>query len=187
MVDLDQGGALARRGRGDMKRWAKGGLPGKGILLLVNLCLLITLGGCARPVPAILNLYDMSGYNLMQCSTLPHNQSMGTQGPLHCSSVDGEQFSGQWMTMWMHKTPDMISSDYLTAIPYVTGNALVTRWGWANSFGVDLEGVTGIYGIFLLYGNRGTVIDGVFTFRSDAYGVLGAAVDNRGHRYKVMG
>jgi hypothetical protein len=143
--------------------------------------------GCVRPVPAIINRYDLSGYNLMQVNTLPHRRSAGSQGPLHCASSDGEKFTGEWMTLVMNKLPEPTSDTYITSIPYITGNALVARWNWASSFGVDLESVTGSYGVFLLYGNRGTVIDGVFTFRTDSYGVLGAAVDNRGHRYKVMG
>jgi len=140
-----------------------------------------------RPVPAVINLYDLSGYNLMQCNTLPHRRSAGTQGPLRGASADGEKFTGEWMTLTMNRVPATIDDNYITSIPYITGNAFVARWSWANSFGVELETVTGTYGVFLLYGNRGTVIDGVFTFRTDSFGVLGAAVDNRGHRYKVMG
>ena len=161
--------------------------PGGGTSLLLGLCLLVAMVGCVRPVPAIINLYDLSGYNLMQVNTLPHRRSAGSQGPLHCASSDGEKFTGEWMTLVMNKLPEPTSDTYITSIPYITGNALVARWNWASSFGVDLESVTGSYGVFLLYGNRGTVIDGVFTFRTDSYGVLGAAVDNRGHRYKVMG
>ena len=155
--------------------------------MALGLGLLGALVGCVRPVPAIINLYDLSGYNLMQCNTLPHNRTLATQGPLHCTSADGEKFTGEWMTMTMNKPPDLIGDTYIGSIPYITGNALVARWSWAATIGVDLEAVTGTYGVFLLYGNRGSVIDGVFIFRSSAYGVLGAAVDNHGHRYKVMG
>ena len=168
-------------------RATRGRQAAGGWLLALGLGLLVVLVGCVRPVPAIINLYDLSGYNLMQCNTLPHNRTTASQGPLRCTAADGEKFTGEWMTMTMNKAPDLMNDNYITSLPYVTGNALVARWSWAASFGVDLEAVTGTYGLFLLYGSRGTVIDGVFTFRTDAYGVLGAAVDNRGHRYKVMG
>jgi hypothetical protein len=172
-----------------MKMQAAGGTrgPGNGWLLALGLALLAGMVGCIRPVPALINLYDLSGYNLMQCNTLPQSQGAAGQGPLRCSAVDGEHFQGEWMTLYLHRNPAPISENYLTSLPQLTGNALVSRWGWATSYGVDLEAVTGSYGVFLLYGNHGTVIDGVFTFRMDTYGIIGAAVDNRGHRYKVMG
>jgi hypothetical protein len=169
--------------------WATNGRrrPDRSLLLALGLCLVFILDGCARPVPAVINLYDLAGFNLMQCSTFPHNRRSGSQGPLRCTSADGEKFTGEWMTLVMRKASEPMSEDYITSVPYVTGNALVARWGWASAFGVDLETVSGTYGIFQLYGSRGTVIDGVFIFRTEAYGILGAAVDNRGHRYKVMG
>ena len=148
---------------------------------------LFVLVACNKPVPRLVNLYDLTGYNLMQCNSITRNQRGQSQGVLNCTAVDGEKFQGEWMSMTMGGAAEPAPDRYMSSMPSILGNSLVSRWSWAASFGVDLESVTGSYGIFILYGSRGTVIDGIFLFRIRSLGILGAAVDNRGHRYKVMG
>ena len=148
---------------------------------------LFVLVGCNKPVPRVVNLYDLSGYNLMQCTSITRSQMGQSQGVLKCVAPDGEKYQGEWMSMTMGQAADATTDRYMSSMPSILGNALVSRWSWAVSFGVDLESVTGRYGIFILYGSKGTVIDGIFLFRDRGAGLLGAAVDTRGHRYKVMG
>ena len=154
------------------------------LLLAASLAVLV---GCNKPVPKIVNLYDLTGYNLMQCNSITRNQRGQSQGVLNCVAPDGEKFQGEWMTMTMGGAAEQAPDRYMSSMPSILGSSLVSRWSWAASFGVDLESVTGSYGIFILYGSKGTVIDGIFLFRTRSLGILGAAVDNRGHRYKVMG
>jgi len=157
-------------------------------VLPLALALWVTLGmlvGCRAPVPGALHLYDLSGTNVMQCSFISPAAKSNTKGILRCLSPDGEKFQGQWMTMVA--TAPRPTGSYWSSIPSIPNNPLAATWGWAASFGVNMENYSGNYGVFLLYGNKGTVVDGMFLFKGNATGYLGAATDNKGRRYKVMG
>lgn len=155
------------------------------VFLLILAIAILAFLGCAMPVPTTINLYDLSGSNLMRCDSITKDQRRGARGILQCSSPAGEKFQGEWVTMT--KTTEKSGSGAWASIPSYTGDALSARWSWGASYGVDMESLAGNYGMFLLYGTKGTVIDGVFLFRSDRAGILGVATDNKGHRYKVMG
>jgi len=145
---------------------------------------LLALAGCAAPVPAIINLYDLSGSNLMRCDSITRDPGR-TRGVLQCSAQGGEKFQGEWVTM--SRSADKAGGGAWASLPSTSGDSLAARWSWGVSYGVDLESLAGSYGMFLLYGSKGTVIDGVFLFRGNRAGILGVATDNKGHRYKVMG
>jgi hypothetical protein len=144
---------------------------------------LLVLAGCAVPVPATISLYDLSGSNLIRCDSVTRDAGR-TRGTLQCSTPGGEKFQGEWVTM--ARTAEKASGAW-ASLPSTSGDALAARWSWGASYGVDLESLAGNYGMFLLYGSKGTVIDGVFLFRGDRTGIMGVATDNKGHRYKVMG
>lgn len=155
------------------------------VLLALLVIAAMTFLGCAPLVPPTINLYDLSGANLMQCDSLTRSSRGSNRGTLTCSSSDSEKFRGEWITL-VHAS-ERAGGSGLNSMPSATGDPLVSRWSWGASYGVDLENQSGNYGMFLLYGSRGTVIDGIFLFRGDRSGILGVATDNKGHRYKVIG
>jgi hypothetical protein len=155
------------------------------VLLALLIIAAMTFLGCAPLVPPTINLYDLSGTNLMRCDSFTRNSRGGNRGFLHCSSADSEKFQGEWVTM-VHCVEKTKGSGF-NSMPSANYDPLVSRWSWGASYGVDLENQSGNYGMFLLYGSQGTVIDGIFLFQGDRSGILGVATDNKGHRYKVMG
>jgi hypothetical protein len=74
---------------------------------------------------------------------------------------------------------------------------------WAAGLGLDVDHIPDKYFSFMLSGNDGTIIEGIFldnatassmimnfSFKTDGLptgGLIGAARDNKGHRYKLIG
>jgi len=138
---------------------------------------------CDR-APSSFRLYDLAGTRLLHCTSVNNQQQSFGKGALNCDAVDGETYRGEWMTV---EAADEPAPQGFFSMPSITNETLASSWSWARSLGVDLDNTKGKFGIFLLYGDRGTVIDGIFVFNSCAHGFLGAARDNRGRRYKLMG
>ncbi|BDU74723.1 hypothetical protein [Mesoterricola silvestris] len=157
--------------------------PGRGLHRAGIALPLLALTACAVPVPGTINLYDLSGSNLMRCDSVTRDPGR-SRGVLQCSATGGEKFQGEWVTM--ARTAEKAAGTW-ASLPSTPADALAARWSWGAGYGVDMESLAGTYGMFLLYGSKGTVIDGVFIFRGDRRGIMGIATDNKGHRYKVMG
>ncbi|WP_005033928.1 hypothetical protein [Holophaga foetida] len=85
------------------------------------------------------------------------------------------------------KESSSAQQDDMSTLPILGTRSPMSSWDWASSLGVDLEKNTERC-IFLLYGDRGTVIDGIVVGESaGGEGLLGAAKDNKGRKYRVMG
>lgn len=86
-------------------------------------------------------------------------------------------------------TREVASSEQndMSTLPVLGTRSGGSSWEWASSMGVDLE-KNAERCIFLLYGDRGTVIDGIVVGETaGSEGLLGAARDNKGRKYRVMG
>ena len=152
--------------------------------------LLAPLLGCLSPgleVRRELRLYELSGARLLWCE-LGGGRKQGARGLLRCSSPDGETFQGEWIRMKGSTRESSIGeSDDMSTLPTLGSRITLSTWDWASSLGVDLE-KNSQRCIFLLYGDRGTVIDGIVVGDSSGgEGLLGAAKDNKGRKYRVMG
>ena len=154
-------------------------------MLVTAVLLVLVLVGCIRPVPSLINLYDLSGSNLLQCHSVARTPMGDSQGTLKCTATGGEKFQGEWMAIAQKAESD--AGIFASSMPAVPRDAVTARWTWATNYGVDMEALSGRYGVFILYGSKGTVVDGIFVFRTGVAGIIGAATDNKGHRYKVMG
>nr|WP_320131662.1 hypothetical protein [uncultured Holophaga sp.] len=164
---------------------------------------LAPLVGCLRPgleVRQELRLYELSGARLLKCEVVqgPQGAQEGrggrrgerssSRGQLRCVGPDGERFQGEWMRVRQtQKQTTTESSDDMSSLPGIGLGVTGSSWDWASAMGVDMEKDTNRC-IFLLYGDRGTVIDGIVVGDSgDGGGLMGAAKDNKGRRYRVMG
>jgi len=159
--------------------------------LLVALALVPFLG-CLTPgleARRELRLYELSGARMLKCEIAAGvTKVKGRRGGLRCTSPDGERFQGEWMRL-RESTKEGATGDQgdMSSLPVITVRNSLSPWEWAGSMGVDLE-KNAERCIFLLYGDRGTVIDGIVvgeTAGSD--GLMGAARDNKGRKYRVMG
>ena len=152
---------------------------------------LAPLMGCMSPgleTRQELRLYELSGARLLRCA-LSSGRKQGARGLLHCTSPDGETFQGEWMRTKKETTKETLSSetDEMSTLPGLGSHSSLSSWDWASGLGMDLEKSTQRY-IFLLYGDRGTVIDGIVAGDSaSGEGLMGAARDNKGRKYRVMG
>ncbi|MDR3673059.1 MAG: hypothetical protein P4L36_19600 [Holophaga sp.] len=181
--------------------------------LRIGLLLILLPGlGCKQPVqpgPVEVRIYDLSGNKLLLCDLSGSNRSRN-QGFIKSKSTGGEQFRGEWIRLNQVKDSSQTpSSIYPSSIPAINSqiNPMSQAWSWAAEFGIDFKNFPDTYFSFMLYGDAGTLITGFFlnnasagngmiqNLLSGAYlsrqppgnGLLGAAKDNKGHRYKLMG
>lgn len=153
---------------------------------------LVPLLGCLSPgleARRELRLYELSGARLLRCEIAAGATKVkGRRGGLRCTSPDGERFQGEWMRL-KESTREGASSDQgdMSSLPVIVTRSPMSPWEWAGAMGVDLE-KSAERCIFLLYGDRGTVIDGIVVGESaGSDGLMGAARDNKGRKYRVMG
>ena len=153
-------------------------------------CLAVLFTACSGPATFQTRLYEISSPILLTVTwnTLKTGSGRGT---MTVTAPDGEIFQGEWVTISNMSATDTSGSTFgSTSGSVVTnkGTVAVTQWGWATSFGFSLNDPGVQRGQFILYGDKGTVINGVYQINPLAgKGLLGAAEDNKGHRYKVMG
>jgi len=162
----------------------------------------------AKVVPLEVRLYDLTGSKRLVCSMLPNSQGQN-QGFIRTRDAEGENFQGEWMQVPTAKTPATPSeSKYASSIPILPApeGIMELKWGWSADLGIDFRHFPDHYFSFMLYGDSGTLISGFFldrassgsgfsryfhrTFQGNSAsggGLLGAATDNKGHRYKLMG
>jgi hypothetical protein len=179
-------------------------------MVLLFLALLAT--ACRKPVqpgPKEIRLYDLNGGNRLVC-TLAASSRGPAQGAIRSKSPGGETFLGEWIQVATEQTADQAAtSKYPSSLPVLPGEqgSMLLNWGWAADLGIDFKNFPDHYFSFMLYGDAGTLISGFFVdhatsnnwvqnlFQSTTSsgkgpqfnGLLGAAKDNRGHRYKLMG
>jgi hypothetical protein len=175
--------------------------------------LLLLLPGlaCRQPVqpgPVEVRIYDLSGNKLLFCdlSASQHNRN---QGFIQSKPPEGEHFRGEWIRLNLAKETESSESHYASSIPALNtpGNVMSQSWSWSAEFGIDFNEFPSTYFSFTLYGDAGTLITGFFLNNASAgsgviqnllsgslvngqppgNGLLGAAKDNKGHRYKLMG
>jgi hypothetical protein len=178
--------------------------------LRVWLLLLLLPGfACQKPVqpgPVEVRIYDLSGSKLLLCELSASNRN---QGFLKSKSPEGEHFRGEWIRLNLVKETSKSESHYASSIPdiNVQTNVMSQAWSWSAEFGIDFNAFPDTYFSFMLYGDAGTLITGFFLNNASAgsglvqnllngtylngqppgSGLLGAAKDNKGHRYKLMG
>jgi hypothetical protein len=64
------------------------------------------------------------------------------------------------------------------------------RLSQVEDVGFDFKDPPSSYYILIINGDRGTLIDGIFFLRGsflEAPNMIGAAKDNRGHKYRIIG
>ena len=143
---------------------------------------------------------------------MPQAERAQKKGFMRTKAPNGEVFQGEWVLLSTARAGASRSpTGYQPSLPIIPSEpsaALGSEWGWASGFGIDFASFPKTYWSFLLYGDSGTIIDGFFMvtpseqpsgiagfLRSTFAGhgtpgsdsLIGAAKDNRGHRYKVMG
>ncbi len=178
----------------------------RGALLLP----LLLLGpGCRMPQETAIEvrLYDLSGARLLRCSLTPSGKNQN-QGAMRCQAPGGEVYQGEWIKLNINKSSSRTSSggsSSQSSLPSVPGtvDTSTNTLAWATDMGIDFDHFPSTYFTFILNSNQGTLIDGFFLDNSSSGGMfahggfislglpsgglLGAARDNRGHRYKLMG
>jgi len=152
---------------------------------------LVPMLGCLSPgleARRELRLYELSGSRLLRCEIGGGAKRLSARGVLRCVSPDGESFQGEWMRLKANgRVAGTADSDDMSTLPILGTRSSLNPWDWASALGVDLE-KEGQRCIFLLYGDRGTVIDGIVVGEaSGSDGLMGAAKDNKGRKYRVMG
>jgi hypothetical protein len=150
-------------------------------------------------------LYDLGGTKLLRCNLTP-SPGNPYQGSMYSQTPNGEIFQGEWIKLNSGKIPAPSSSDAsqasIPSLPAETREA-ANQLSWAAGLGIDFGDFPSTYFSFLLHGSAGTLIDGFFLSNASAGGVLGrsrflnmgmpagglvgAARDNKGHLYKLMG
>jgi hypothetical protein len=176
-------------------------------LVCIGACLPI-LGGlaCQQPVareegPVEIRLYDLSGEKRLLCDLAPSLKAPH-QGFIRSKAAGGEHFQGEWIRLSPAREPDKAESKYPSSLPSLAAvtDPMQASWSWAAEFGISFNDFPRTYFSFMLYGDAGTLITGFFLDNMTAgrmagflrggnpgIGLLGAARDNRGHRYKLMG
>ena len=200
-------------GRSTSSRWAKPSPLRRALIWGVALGLAVP--ACRRPAvqhaAAEVRLYDLSGSKLLVCA-MPQADRGQKKGFMRTKAPNGEVFQGEWVLLTTAKgaagRPAGGYQPSLPIIPIEPSAAMSSAWGWASGLGIDFTNFPQTYWSFLLYGDSGTMINGFFivtptnqpggiagflrsSFSSHGApgsdSLIGAATDNRGHRYKVMG
>jgi len=173
----------------------------------IGACLLIPCSlACQHPVakvegPVEIRLYDLSGEKRLVCDLVP-SLNAPHQGFIRSKAANGEHFQGEWIRLNPIRQPDPVESKYPSSLPSLAAvtDPLQADWSWAAEFGIDFNDFPRTYFSFVLFGDTGTLITGFFLDNMTAgrmagflrggnpgVGLLGAARDNRGHHYKLMG
>jgi hypothetical protein len=164
-----------------------------------------------REGPMEVRLYDLSGAKLLRCN-LTSSARNPNQGSMRTQAPNGEIFQGEWFKLNSFKASAQNTStgsgtSNLASLPSlpVEVNQTPNPLGWATGLGlgIDFDHFPATYFSFMLSGNGGTLIDGFFLLNSGTNGVMsglslmangipsggliGAAKDNKGHRYKLIG
>lgn len=152
--------------------------------------LILLLMGCSGPVTFSTRLYNIGEPQVLTVTWHTPKKGSG-RGTMACTGLDGEIFKGEWVTI--------SGASYSESYGNTTGSgstSIITKnnvgfsnqWGWASSFGFTLNNPGVQNGSFIMQGDKGTVINGVYQINPAAgEGLLGAAEDNKGRKYKVMG
>ena len=151
------------------------------LLLLASAMVAFMILGCAPYGP---NTVTVRCYNLENVQVLVScwfTPNMGDyRGTIKATAANGESFQGEWATQ----------SDYSVSYSGGFGNANLfgsesSSFAWAQSYGYSVSGPSRLNGSFIMTGNNGTVINGVYTVNDS--GRIGVAEDNHGGRYRVIG
>jgi hypothetical protein len=163
------------------------------------------------PEAYTVRLYDLGDAGRLVCDLKPTGTD-GAQGTVQARAPGGESFQGEWTRLACRKAAASAGADgkYPSTLPVLPPQAspLEAAWGWAADLGIDFDHLPASYGSFFLYGSGGTRIVGFFLdpsaageasvgaqvrqfFQRDAAPrqahLVGAARDNLGHRYKLIG
>jgi hypothetical protein len=180
------------------------------------LLLVAVLPGCRqpearRPDSYTVRLYDIGDSRRLVCDLAPSGAD-GAQGVVQGRIPGGESFQGEWTRLAWQKAGAAATGDakYPNSLPVLPAqaNPLEATWGWAAELGVDFDHFPSSYWSFFMYGSGGTRISGFFLDRTAGQGqsigtrvrklfdrqakptqahLLGAARDNQGRRYKLIG
>ena len=178
--------------------------------------LIPALAGCRQPAVRgpeayAVRLYDLHDARRLACDLTPSGLD-GAQGTAQARVPGGESFQGEWTRLAWQRTASAGNGDgkYPSSLPVLPAqaNPLEATWGWAADLGIDFSRFPSSYWSFFLYGSGGTRISGFFLDRSATLDpgvgtrvrqlfqrqaaprqahLLGAARDNLGHRYKLIG
>jgi hypothetical protein len=178
--------------------------------------LLVALAGCRQPevrVPAAFSfrLYDLAETRRLACDLAPLEPD-GGQGTVRSATPGDESFKGEWVRLACRPGDAAVpgSSKYPSSLPLLPAqpSPLEAAWGWAADLGVDFSHLPRSYWSFFMYGDGGTRINGFFLDRDARQDegvaaqvrlrfqregthrtarLMGAAQDNHGHRYRLIG
>ena len=146
---------------------------------LITIAIIITTG-CFKPYWYEARLYDLASPKVLKCAfhrLRPGNVDIQAIGP------SGENFTGQGITQSERSASYSLGSGEATA--FHEGES-VTLWAQSSGFTFNDPGMQ--YGSFLLVGDRGTVIDGVWKVNPyDSHGgYTGVARSNHGDHYRLF-
>lgn len=183
------------------------GLRTGGVWVLLVICAAL---GCKPPLPTgpvAIHLYDLNTSRIMAC-TLSMSAKDRNQGEMLTRSTGGEAFYGEWVELARLREAEPDESGFDSSLPIRTlpSSPLSGSWDWATELGVDFEHFPDRYYSFTLAGDEGTLLNGffvdnessrslflrlvsgsLFRARFTGHGLRGAAKDNRGHRYRLIG
>jgi hypothetical protein len=185
----------------------------KGALRSFRIGLFLLAGcflACMPPAPAApveVRLYDLTATRVLLCD-LSLSGRAGSRGAMATRTGNGEAFHGEWVELPCVTDSAPSPSGFDASLPTQTlpRSPVNGSWDWARDLGIDFDHFPDSYCSFTLLGDPGTLINGFFVENESTNGLLrralqgelfhrkfkgagllGAAKDNRGHRYRLMG
>ena len=161
-----------------------------GPLGLAALALPLAFSGCASPA-LMVRMYDYRGSDVIELPIKGLSRFGKTKGQIDFQAPSGESFRGNWVKADTSQDEGgQAVGDIFSSIPSPTRDHLRDRWAWLADVGIDLSHPPSDCILLVMSGNRGTTLDGIAFFNGSLMehdGIVGAAKDNRGHRYRIIG
>jgi hypothetical protein len=162
-------------------------------MALLALLLPLLFCACRSPEAVSVRLYERNGPKLMEIQIQNLSRHGAGMGLIAYQAADGEVFKGNWLKVRPSTTstsPGDTDSAMNYSLPLSHYSVLGSDWGRDSELGIDFDNLTSDYGIFMISGNHGTRLDGIFVFngtRLDWTHIVGTAKDNKGNKYRVIG
>lgn len=145
---------------------------------------------CTTPENVKVCLYENSGPRLLEIEFTNLSRHGAGQGMAALTAPDGEKFRGNWLRIRKNQSQSGDNGSDNYSMPSLKAYEVQRNWGRDSDFGIDFDQLSKNYGIFVMCGDKGTRLDGIFVFNGPAYdwtSIVGTARDNKGRKYRVIG
>ncbi len=160
---MDTGQRIARKGTRHRALTA--------LVLMAALAMVVLLSGCEAMLPTA-SLYDLKTGKTVEAKFQGLVTSGG--GEITATGPDGELFRGRYSTM---------AENMSTQQAFMK---LVDRVAFEEGYGTVFGDQGKLNGVATLAGDKGTVIDMMYTYDKATGHGTGEGTDNKGNEYRVM-